>query len=505
VNARRTLLLLIAIVTIGIAIRLPAFLHEGLWRDQANVFVEVTAPDFRTFLHRVMATDWHPPLYFLAAYVWTKVFGTSEWSFQSLSFLFGIATIVVTYLLAARAAASQTAGLVAAALFAVSPLAIAYASEYVYPMACFFFTLLTLLVVLARREPMTAFRWIAIAIVSMLAVYTHYTALIFIPLLAAWSLWPVRGLRHATAVCSALIGGMLTFAVWLPVLRRQLDIGIPYAVHPTAFGKLQFVEGMLLYAMSARSITLQWTFIALLLAGLVLIARKRRLNPDACACGAIFLVLLLLETIGNLTVPRYVLGAVALLYSFCGWIVTAALPLIVPSGARTRRWLGALGVALGIAFVAGDVQYALKLAQTPKSGIRTYLRAQAPDAHSLYVLAPDYLASTFAFYAQGTPVDIHGFVRWNRPQIFTLDGYVRDWRDPEAVSRALAAVERQAGRHDALDFIMDATTTRQAWHPYAKAWRLLIELERRYSLTADSCYAGRNESICVYHFRFHPS
>ena len=73
---------LIAIVLLAIAVRLPQLLHAGLWRDEAYVWVDLSAPTFGEFWHRITTSESHPPLYFMLVYAWTKLFGSSEMALE---------------------------------------------------------------------------------------------------------------------------------------------------------------------------------------------------------------------------------------------------------------------------------------------------------------------------------------------------------------------------------------------------------------------------------------
>ena len=70
----------------------------------------------------------NPPLYYVLAWGWAKAFGTGEVGLRSLSALFGAATVPLAYCIGAELA-NRRAGLIAAALVAVSPMLIWYSQE----------------------------------------------------------------------------------------------------------------------------------------------------------------------------------------------------------------------------------------------------------------------------------------------------------------------------------------------------------------------------------------
>ena len=84
--------------------------------------------------HLILSQDNHPPLYFVLAHLWLKLFhGTGEylsiWVARSLPTVFGILSVPAFYWLGRVAFASRTAGQLAAAMAAVSPYAVFLAQE----------------------------------------------------------------------------------------------------------------------------------------------------------------------------------------------------------------------------------------------------------------------------------------------------------------------------------------------------------------------------------------
>ncbi len=79
-------------------------------------------------LREVRASESNPPLYYVLAWGWSKLFGTGEAGLRSLSALFGAATIPLAYLIG-KDLLSRRAGLITAALVALNPMLIWYSQE----------------------------------------------------------------------------------------------------------------------------------------------------------------------------------------------------------------------------------------------------------------------------------------------------------------------------------------------------------------------------------------
>jgi 4-amino-4-deoxy-L-arabinose transferase-like glycosyltransferase len=513
-EATRTRALLAAIVTAGILIRIPGLLHDGLWRDEAYVYVDAIAPTFAAFLHRVVETEYHPPLYFLIAYGWVRLAGTSELSLKALPLLFSILTIPAVYRLGATAG-STAVGLVAAAMYAVSPLAILESGDYLYPLMGLLCTVLAALVMSARREPLRPARVAGVAVVTMLTMYTQYAALFYVPMLTLWALSSPRGVRHGLALAGAIGLGAVPFLLWLPTFLRQPDPyflkppwnpGNPLFVPPpNVLDKLGFFAWTIVRSLPLwpeKLAIVLGLFLAFALVGLVM---SRRINADAIAMGSFYAVALaLIAAAGRLGI-RYIAAFVGLLYVFLAWIVTAwseRIALERPS--QWARWGAAVTAVLCLFIVTEDIVFSFHMAGMPESGIRTFVRSQPLDPTTLYVIAPDYMTATYAFYARDAKVAYTAFGQTDHPEIFRY-GRGASIYSPGAVRNAIIVLGKKASTYAYLDLIVDdasdvAKVSRGRLYR-SPARRLLDSMRDRYPLLAQTHYPGRLESVTVYRFR----
>jgi uncharacterized membrane protein len=119
-------LLLGLILLVALGLRLFHLDGQSLWYDE-GVSAFMTR---RTFAEIAAATsvDIHPPLYYWLLSLWAVPFGQGEIALRSLSVVLGTVTVWATYRLG-RMLAGAAVGLAAAALLAVSPLAVQYSQE----------------------------------------------------------------------------------------------------------------------------------------------------------------------------------------------------------------------------------------------------------------------------------------------------------------------------------------------------------------------------------------
>jgi len=215
---------LIVITAIGTALRLHDLSAESLWLDEASsVWIASHPPGL---LIAETASDVHPPAYYLLLRWWMAVGGASEFWLRLLSVVAGTLSIPMIYAIG-RAQSGRGAGLIGAALIAVSPFHIHYSQE-VRMYALFGLVALVstwALIVWADRRARVAAAVYVLATALML--YTHVYS--FFVLAVHW-IWIVSGGRAERA---RLTGGSASWwtmqaavAVlvlpWLPSLVRQI-------------------------------------------------------------------------------------------------------------------------------------------------------------------------------------------------------------------------------------------------------------------------------------------
>jgi Predicted membrane protein len=171
----------------GVAVRFSTLGLQSYHHDEVITAMRVIPGSFDHMLREVKRSESNPPLYYVLAWGWAKVFGTGEVGLRSLSALFGAATVPVGYLIG-RQLATRRVGLILAALLAFNPMLIWYSQEARSYALLVFFAALSLYffvkVLDTRRGRDLAF-W---AVASALALCSHYFAFFAVGIEAAWLL-----------------------------------------------------------------------------------------------------------------------------------------------------------------------------------------------------------------------------------------------------------------------------------------------------------------------------
>jgi mannosyltransferase len=170
----RAVVAVCGLMALGVAVRFYGLAHQGLWFDEANTaaLVRYSPGDMLGLIPQSEST---PPLYYMVAWVWVRLFGNDAAGLRSLSAVAGVLVIPVAYA-AAVELVSRRAGVICAALTACNPFLIWYSQE------ARSYQLLVLLTALAlwafaraRRDPsvVNVAMWVLAAVLSMA---THYFA-----------------------------------------------------------------------------------------------------------------------------------------------------------------------------------------------------------------------------------------------------------------------------------------------------------------------------------------
>lgn len=347
---------LVALVLLAALLRFPTIAVQSVWFDEAATWDLMRLP-LGEMLSELPDRESNPPLYYVLEWVWVRVFGDAELGLRSLSALLGTLTVPVAFAIGRRIAGTR-AGLATAALVAVNPLLVWFSQEarsyqlVVFLTAC---SLLLFLRCLDDERPRALAWW---AIVSALALCSHYFAVFVLAPQVAWLLWRHPRRRAAVAAVAGLaVAGLLL----LPMLLRQSDN--PYDIAGISIGVrlLQVPKQLLLgYRGPLAALTIVLGT-ALILAAVWLLLRRTDATPRrrALGVGAIGIIGLALPLAGAVVGADY-LNARNVIPALVPLAAALAVGFVTPRAGRMGPLLlGALcamSVAVVIA-VAADQQY----------------------------------------------------------------------------------------------------------------------------------------------------
>ena len=203
--------LLSAIVLLGGALRFLTLGDQSFRYDETVTVLRIIQPGLFDTIAAVPGSESSPPLYYALAWLWTLPFGTDEVGIRSLSALLGTVAIAVVYLASVSLGLSRRSGLIAALVVAVSPVLIWFSQDArVYSLVFLLAALGLFLFARALHSPSPG-RLVLWAVVSGLAMMTHYFAG-FLVLAEALLLLVLAGNRKWT-LASIGVAGLFVLAV----------------------------------------------------------------------------------------------------------------------------------------------------------------------------------------------------------------------------------------------------------------------------------------------------
>ncbi len=208
----------LALITLLAALlRLPTLGLQSFWYDEAFTPVHVLHPSLSATLHSMVHTENSPPLWYLTAWLDSRILGTGVLALRLPSALAGIATVPVAWGIARELAGSRAATL-CALLVAVNPLFVWYSQEArVYGLFVLTAALAMLCFARALNRP-TGGRMALFAATGALAMLTHYFAVFLLIPMVGLLLRSRQSRRAAVPATAALI---LVGLALLPLVSAQ--------------------------------------------------------------------------------------------------------------------------------------------------------------------------------------------------------------------------------------------------------------------------------------------
>jgi uncharacterized membrane protein len=357
-SALRPATLVLALTGLAAFARFAGLGHQSFWYDEA-LTVYLIEPSFGDMLSQVRAQEATPHLYFALAWVWTRVFGDGEVGLRSLSALAGVLTVPVTFA-AARSLVSERAGVIAAALVAVSPPLIWFSQEArSYSLLVLMCAVSLMFFAWAWREPGRRRNLVGWAIASFLAVATHYFALFVV---VPEALWLLVASRQRRPVVLATGGLALACAALVPlVLYQRTHGGADWIAQTELFYRLKRAASLFVTGVQWsdwRAVVVVSTLVVAAAVVLVLRRGSDREREGALVAIGLLAAALAIPLAGALAGSDYVIGRNLL----PAWVPLAIVVAAGLGAARTRF----AGPAAAVAVCAALAAFSTHLAATDR-------------------------------------------------------------------------------------------------------------------------------------------
>ncbi len=220
--SKKNMIFLIAILAIGLLIRVFHLGFEGLWLDEA--YTARLVQSSTEGIIKGAAADVYPPFFYLFLHSWTLVFGESEFSLRFPSVIFSLLTILVAWKMGEKNQ-EVSVGFIAAIMLTFSPFSIRYAQEArAYSLLAFTIVSSYLFILNFIQSP-SKVNFLGFVLTSSIALWSHSIAVIFVGLQAAWvlleSLLSRKKAPFYLRLGAAYISVGLVYMPWLKIFLTQ--------------------------------------------------------------------------------------------------------------------------------------------------------------------------------------------------------------------------------------------------------------------------------------------
>lgn len=216
---------LFAVLSVGLLLRCYNLNGESIWLDETTS-IYIAQQTLSDIINGVGFDQHTPPAYYIILHYWSALFGTSAVALRAFSLVCDMLNAVLLWQIA-RMLFTPRAALFAVACYSLSPFAVYYAQEgRMYTLLLLEVLLSTYLVLRMRKSGLRALEGVALAIVGVVGMYTHY----YYPLFFASICLAVlisHGLRSREFWQIAAIGFLiaLSFIPWIRVILGLIGSG----------------------------------------------------------------------------------------------------------------------------------------------------------------------------------------------------------------------------------------------------------------------------------------
>jgi 4-amino-4-deoxy-L-arabinose transferase-like glycosyltransferase len=231
----RYLQLLLSLTLIGAFLRLYNLGYNSLWLDEVST-LNIAVKSIPDIWQAMTAGEFNPPLFYWVEHV-MLIFGNSEVVLRFIPAVLGILTIPLIYLVG-REFVDRNVGIIAAAAFAFSPFLIYYSQEArAYSMMLFFVTFSMVFYFRALKNNNIK-DWALFGILSALAFWSHFYALVVIGALILYALYElVPKIRGNLSVAKPFVAaGVLFGIICLPLILVTIQLFAKRTASAPTFG-----------------------------------------------------------------------------------------------------------------------------------------------------------------------------------------------------------------------------------------------------------------------------
>jgi mannosyltransferase len=394
-GSERTSPIVFGILGLAAVLRFATLGLQSYWSDEA-VTVNLVRGSLRHMLSAIPNSERTPPVYYVLAWIWSRLFGTSEVGLRSLSAIFGTLTVLLAYVIARRVG-GERAGLIAASLTAVSPILVWYSQEARSYSMLVLLCAASVWLWLRALETGSTRSIIAWGAVACLAIATHYFAS-FIVVFEAVSLLRQHSRKRVLWSALAIIGVVQVALIPLAIHQSRVHEAGDYITATSLSSRIIAIpKRFLLGEHGAPGATALFACALVALLGITSWLFVSRVSPEARSRALPLLLLAALAT--GLPLALAVVGLDFLAYRnlLAVWVLLAVVAAVALSTRGSR--LPAVAT-WGLALVSLTLTVAVNLTPSLQRADWRFARKALgrPAWARVIVVTPNFEADPFRIY-----------------------------------------------------------------------------------------------------------
>jgi len=416
----RSSLILLAILSLAIFLRIYGISSESFWYDE-GLSIRFAEQNASHVIGQLSAKEVHPPFYYLLLHYWIKQFGTSEFSVRFLSAIFGILAVFMIYKVGHLLFDKQT-GIISSLILAVSSFHVYFSQEvrmYTLVPLLALFSMYFFLKILKEKTAIDQAGWV---VSTVLLIYTPYSGVLIIftqnlYFITLFLLSKKESRPHLMRWIALQLLVVLLYSPWIGILVKQAGSAInPQAtVAGSTIPKLpppEFAMPLVIRFFTQYAGTKLLAGILLIFSAFSLVTIERR-RPIFCFSGNNKIYLLLIWLLSPFILPLMLSKFTRILY-FAKYLIanSLALYLLAAKGLSNVRlkhakWL-ALALIVTLSLINVNEIY-LRVNKEPWQRAVQYIGRNAKPGDLILFNPPYFQKNAFDLYSERTDLTKVGF------------------------------------------------------------------------------------------------
>lgn len=411
-----TLLGIASLMALVAYLAVTVFFPNSLRLDEAQSLYQTNRTIDGTL--KLVAQDVHVPLYHVILHYWLAYFGNTIEAGRTLSLIFFMASIPMTFYLGTYAFKRRSVGFFAAVLVALSPFMNWYGSEIRMYTQLTFVTLVNQLFFLKIYREAKPGHWVGYVLSAILGIYTHYFFAFILLTEAIFYLLKRRSFAARRALLKFALSAVVVLAAFAPwfyyFVKEGLASNTQPALAPPSSVDLFNTYSQFIFGFQAdwlnTIIVSSWPIVVLL--AFFALQKSKKTSDEVVffvlmATVPVLVAFILSLAIKPFYLSRYLIAALPALFIYISWIFSTYPPKL----ANTFRGLLLAGVIAGMAVQILNPATPVK---EDYAAATAYVSSRAKSSDVVAVSAP-FSVYPIEYYYTG-PAKLTTIPYWNRFQ-----------------------------------------------------------------------------------------